>query len=256
MWRALLIQKRVIGALFMRELYSRWGRRNLGFAWLFLEPLVFAFPVLVMWSYMRSAEFGISVIEFCWSGYLPVLIFRHTAGLGLNVIRGNAAMLYHRRVTPFDIFIGKCGLEAFGNLASTFFSFVVLYVLGYLRWPYDPWQFLIGFLYQVWWALSVALLLAALTERSEMVAHFWNPIGYIYLPVSGMFYMVWWVPESVRGIVVWFPSVLCYELIRGGMWGHRFPMYYNMPYLTTILTILTLLGLWLLRDVRKYVEIA
>src|SRR6266403_1411877 len=52
--RAWAVQKRVWGAAFMREIQLRWGRRNLGFAWLFAEPLVFAFPVLIMWSMMRS----------------------------------------------------------------------------------------------------------------------------------------------------------------------------------------------------------
>jgi hypothetical protein len=32
------VQKRVWGAIFMREIQVRWGRRNLGFAWLFAEP--------------------------------------------------------------------------------------------------------------------------------------------------------------------------------------------------------------------------
>ena len=49
-WR---IQKRVWAAIFMREIQIRWGRRNLGFGWIFAEPLLFAFPVLVMWSYLR-----------------------------------------------------------------------------------------------------------------------------------------------------------------------------------------------------------
>jgi ABC-type polysaccharide/polyol phosphate export permease len=38
----------------MCEIQIRRGRRNLGFAWLFAEPLVFAFPVLAMWSLMCS----------------------------------------------------------------------------------------------------------------------------------------------------------------------------------------------------------
>ena len=52
--RAWRIQKRVWGALFMREIQTRWGRRNLGFAWLFAEPLVFAMPVLTVWSILRG----------------------------------------------------------------------------------------------------------------------------------------------------------------------------------------------------------
>ena len=54
--RAWLVQNRVIGALLMREMQQRWGRRNLGFAWLFVEPLIFAFPVLVMWSFLRGGR--------------------------------------------------------------------------------------------------------------------------------------------------------------------------------------------------------
>src|SRR5437879_12100270 len=82
------VQKRVLGALFMREIQIRWGRRNLGFAWLFAEPLVFAFPVLLMWSMMRSPfEHGLPLMPFIWSGYLPLLMFRHTSGRALYVIR-------------------------------------------------------------------------------------------------------------------------------------------------------------------------
>ena len=46
--RSFAVQKRVIGALFMREFMTRWGRRNFGFAWLFAEPLVFAAGELVI----------------------------------------------------------------------------------------------------------------------------------------------------------------------------------------------------------------
>src|ERR1700674_1203010 len=115
--QALGVQKRVIGALFMREFVTRWGRRNLGFAWLFAEPLVFALPVIGMWSLIRSpVEHGLPMIAFVWTGYLPLLIFRHVTGHALYTIKQNAAMLYHRQVTPFDIFIGRQGLELIGNI--------------------------------------------------------------------------------------------------------------------------------------------
>ena len=114
--RSLVVQKRVIGALFMREFMTRWGRRNLGFAWLFAEPLVFAFPVIAMWSMIRSrVEHGLPMIAFVWSGYLPLLIFRHVTGHALYAIKSSAAMLYHRHVTPLDLFVGRQGLELVGE---------------------------------------------------------------------------------------------------------------------------------------------
>ena len=35
--RSFAIQRRVIGALIMRETYTRFGRENLGFAWMYGE---------------------------------------------------------------------------------------------------------------------------------------------------------------------------------------------------------------------------
>ncbi|OSI13639.1 sugar ABC transporter permease, partial [Neisseria dumasiana] len=39
-WESLAIQKRVVGALLMREIITRYGRNNIGFLWLFVEPLL------------------------------------------------------------------------------------------------------------------------------------------------------------------------------------------------------------------------
>src|ERR1700719_546947 len=126
--RAWNVQKRIWGALFIREIQVRWGRRNLGFAWLFAEPLIFAFPVLLMWSMMRSPiEHGLPMMAFTWSGYPALLMFRHTSARAIYVIRSNAAMLYHRSVTPLDLVISRCGMEMMGGLAATVFSFTILY---------------------------------------------------------------------------------------------------------------------------------
>src|SRR5205807_737847 len=154
LFRALAIQRGVLGALLMREIQGRWGRRNLGFAWLFAEPLIFAFPVLLMWSYMRTPiEHGLPLMPFLWSGYLPLLLFRHTTNYSLNVVRDNSVLLYHSRITPFDIFLSRCGLEAVGNIAAIVFSFMVLYMLGAVEWPADLPLFMMGNIYMAWWSL-------------------------------------------------------------------------------------------------------
>jgi len=127
------MQRDVVGGIMMRELMTKWGRRNLGFAWLFCEPLVFAFPVIAVWSLVRAPyEHGLPMVAFIWSGYMPILIFRHVTGGALGSIRSTAALLYHRRVTPLDLFIGRQGMEALGNLASVAVSFAVLHTLGAL----------------------------------------------------------------------------------------------------------------------------
>jgi capsular polysaccharide transport system permease protein len=253
--RALAIQKRVVGALFMREFMTRWGRRNLGFAWLFAEPLVFALPVIAMWSMIRSPfEHGLPMIAFVWTGYLPLLIFRHVTANALYAVRTNAAMLYHRQVTPLDIFIGRQGLELIGNISACALSFLLFYTLGLIDWPRDYALFLTGFFYMSWWAIAVALIVTALSERSEIVEHIWFPISYMYLAVCGFMFLAAWLPTPLRRVALAIdPPLHAYEMIRGGLWGNRIQTFYDISYLTWVLAIVTLLGLWLMRDVRKHI---
>jgi capsular polysaccharide transport system permease protein len=252
--RSFVVQKRVIGALFMREFMTRWGRRNLGFAWLFAEPLVFAFPVIFMWSRIRSPfEHGLPMIAFVWSGYLPLLIFRHVTGHALYTVKYNAAMLYHRQVTPLDLFIGREGLEVIGNIAAAAVSFLILYMIGVIEWPQNYTLFLIGFFYMSWWSLTIALVVAALSERSEIVQHIWMPVSYIYMPLSGFMFMAEWLPTPLRRVALTVdPPLHAYEMIRSGLFGSRMQAFYDISYLSSILSVLSLTGLWLMWNVRKH----
>ena len=198
----------------MREIQLRWGRRNLGFAWLFCEPLIFALPVLAMWSLLRTGidRGGVPFIAFMWSGYLPILMFRHVTSHSLYAIRSGGALFYHRDITPFDVVIARIGLEVMGNFAATAVSFYLFYMIGVIEWPQNPSLFLLGFFYMAWWSVSVAIIVAAWSERSDIVEHIWMPISYIYMPVSGFFYLAQWLPIPLRELALTvMPSLHCYE---------------------------------------------
>ena len=51
--QSLAIQKRVIGALLIREIITRYGRNNIGFLWLFVEPLLLTLFIVLMWILKR-----------------------------------------------------------------------------------------------------------------------------------------------------------------------------------------------------------
>ena len=255
--RGWTVQRRVIGAPLMREMQIRWGRRNLGFAWLFAEPLVFAFPVLTMWSFMGGSHHGhgLPLMAFLWSGYLPLLMFRHVTGHCLHVIRAGAPLFYHRAITPFDLLVARIALEVIGNWAATALSFLVFYMIGAIEWPRDPSLFIIGLLYMTWWSISVAMIIAAWSERSDIVHHVWPPISYMYMPISGFFYLAEWLPVSLRNLALTLlPSLHSYEMIRGGLFGGRIQVFYDLSYVSFVLAGLTLIGLWLVHGVRRYIQ--
>jgi capsular polysaccharide transport system permease protein len=255
--RSLAVQKRVVGALFMREFMTRWGRRNFGFAWLFAEPLVFALPVIAMWSQIRAPfEHGLPMIAFVWTGYLPLLIFRHVTGHALYTVRMSAAVLYHRQVTPLDIFIGRQGLELMGNISAVAMSFLIFYMMGIIEAPHDYPLFLIGFFYMSWWSIAVALIVAAMSERYEIVEHIWMPFSYMYITVCGFMFMAAWLPTSLRQVALSIdPPLHAYEMIRGGLFGNRIEVFYDISYVSYLLAIITLIGLWLMRHVREHLTL-
>jgi capsular polysaccharide transport system permease protein len=253
-WENLAIQSRVVGALLIREVYTRFGREGLGFAWIVAEPLVFAIPVLLVWSVVRPPyEHGMAMLPFLWSGYLPLLLFRHVGGRMILVVRVNAGLLYHRQVTIFDLFLARLLLEVGSNLSAVVASGVLFYSLGLLDVPQDLPMFYLGYFYMIWWSAVVGLIVGGLSERTDWVEKIWGPYSYLYIFFSGMFLMAAWLPPALRNVALYQPSMQAYEMIRSGMFGSAVKTYADFTYATFSLAVLTVIGLVFMREARKYV---
>ena len=73
LWSCFRIQMRVIGALTLREMGTRFGRDNLGYLWLFLEPMMLggAIGALHLASGARHARAGSTPSSSGWSATSP-----------------------------------------------------------------------------------------------------------------------------------------------------------------------------------------
>jgi capsular polysaccharide transport system permease protein len=143
-----------------------------------------------------------------------------------------------------------------GALTALLFSLLIFYALGEIQWPHDLSLFLVGVLYMAWWSIAVALLVAAASERSDIVEHIWQPISYMYLPISGFLFLADWLPTAVRNVALAvMPSLHSYEMIRAGLLGDQIVTHYSIPYVSFVLAGLTVIGLSVVRGVRKHLEI-
>lgn len=255
LWQSFLTQNRVISALILREVLTRFGRRNLGFLWLFVEPALFIVVLAAIWHGMNGPQkSGVPVEAFVLTGYSTVLLWRNMPGRCIKAMRPNVALLYHRHVRPIDIYFARAGLEA----AAATMSFVVLAITfigaGFSPLPYDILKVLAGWGLLVWYGLAMALFFGATSERGELIEKIWSPLTIVLLFLSGTFFMLETFPPQARDFLLFIPTVSCIELLREGYFGpgHRF--YYDIPYVITFNAVLMLLGLAQVRYISRHIS--
>ena len=248
-WR---IQKRVISALMMRELITRFGRENIGFLWIMAEPLLFAVLVGVIWQFMKGPEeHGIGIIAFVSSGYIPLVMFRTTMSRAVRVFTANGSLLYHRQVTLVDLILVRFIIELIGGMMAYVAIATVLILLDLFPFPADLGALLFGWCLYGLFTLGVALVMAPLSEVSETVEKFLPVTTYLMVPFSGTFNLTSWLSPNVRGIMLYSPPVSGMEVMRYGIWGDKITPYYDIPYAIAASFGLILIGLALCRMIRR-----
>ena len=100
----------------------------------------------------------------------------------------------------------------------------------------------------------MGLIVGALSVLSDAVDRVWHVIGYLFLPISGMFFMVDWLPQRIQNLALFVPTVNCIELLRGAYFGPGIHAHYDLPYLVTVNLVLLLVGLVAVKGVAGTVE--
>jgi capsular polysaccharide transport system permease protein len=242
------IQRRVIWALMMREVITRFGRENLGVLWLVGEPMLFTLGVATLW-WAADMNHGssIPVVAFAVTGYSSVLMWRNTVGRCTSGIQHNRSLLYHRHVKVIDVFITRILLEEAGATAS--FVVLALFFVGieWISMPQDASLVVVGWLMLAWFGAALALTIGAATAFSEIVERLWHPAAYLLFPLSGAAFMVDWLPPAAQATVLLLPMVHGVEILREGYFGSAVRTHYDMAYMAACNLVLTAFGLWLLR---------
>ncbi|NPD68334.1 ABC transporter permease [Lichenicola cladoniae] len=250
------VQLRVIGALIIRELHTRYGRENIGFLWVVGEPILFCAGVAILWTAIRPAhEHGLPMTAIVVTGYVPLTMWRHCIMRAVKAFESNGSLLFHRQVTPLDIILARVLLEVAGTLIAGVLVAAGAMVLGFMAPPEDYGLLYFGLVFQMFFSLGSALLIAALSELSELVEKSVGVLSYLALPFTGAFTMVDWLPPHFRWILLWSPSVNNIEMIRGGWFGYGVHAHFDVVYDAWITLLMILIGLSLTLRVRKYIAI-
>jgi capsular polysaccharide transport system permease protein len=251
---SLRINGRIIGALLVREMLTRYGRHNIGFLWLFLEPMLFTLGVTALWTATESVHGSdLPIVAFALTGYSSVLLWRNMPGRCIGALWANLALMYHRNIKVMDVYFARLLLEfggatiSFATLSVVFFAFEILAL------PEDFLKVVAGWLLLAWFGAALAILLGALSHQSELVEKLWHPTSYLLFPLSGAAFLVDALPPFAQEIVLYIPTVHGVELVREGWFGSQARAHYDISYLVNCNLVLSVAALmterWIARRV-------
>ena len=247
----MLRQSRVVAALVLREMRSRFGRHQLGYLWTIIRPLILlSILVFIFRKAGRPAPFGNSMPLFFATGVLPFYLFSRTMRNMATAIDKNEALFEYPWVTPVDALLARGILEVVTYTSVTIIGIsgiivffdtplpdrvhvlaVALAGLGLLGFGMGCINAVVGSILPAWRA-AIGLMQRGLIFFSA-VMH----------PTEGL-------PLYIRDILAWNPIVHGIELFRSGYYmGYRCSIL-DVGYLFTFGLMLCLIGLAAERTVR------
>lgn len=246
----LIVQARVIRALFFREIITRFGRRNIGFAWLFVEPILFVGVITAVWSAARGIHGSqIPIAALALTGYNSMLLWRNTPSRCIGALTSNQALLFHRQVRMLDIYVARILLEFAGVTASFIVLGAVLWLGGWIEPPENILQVIVGWFLLAWFGASLSLTLGPLSERFPSVQKLWTPVALLLFILAGVGFVLDTFPPNVRNWLLWLPMTSGLEYLREGFFGSYFRAHYDILYLCTANLVLMGFGLSQVRRV-------
>lgn len=251
----LRIQRRVIAALMMRELHTRYGRENIGYLWLILEPLFLATAVGLIHA-RASNHFGgdIKPVPAALIGYCNFMTFRSMVSRAEGALESNVSLFYHRTITPFDVLLARGLLEQAGTLLAFCVLMGVAVATGIANLPERPLIYGAGVVAMFLLSWGLSMVICAVTHERRSLGRIIHPIIYVLMPLSGAFFTMHALPKQVRDVLLTIPLAHCYEIMRYGWFKSARSDYFDLAYLGAWILGLILLGLLLLSVARRRIQ--
>ncbi len=206
----------VIKALFLREVQTRFGTKDLGYFWAILDPMtqVIIFS-LIKGALSERSMIGIDYPVFLATSFLTYNFFRNTMNGSMNAFAANRALFNYRQVKPIDTLVSRFFIE-FLIMSMTiivFISFGLYFGLDVA--VKDINMVLIAVLWLGIFGFNIGILFAVIGTFYET---FQKIVSFISLPLfflSGLLYTVDSLPPMIREIILYNPLIHFIELIHG-----------------------------------------
>ncbi|MFK3779729.1 ABC transporter permease [Agrobacterium sp. NPDC089420] len=237
---------RVVGALLIREMSTRFGSKPGGYVWAIIDPAGhIAFMSLIFMAITHTPALGKSFALFFATGYLAFQFYAAMAGFLNGAIKANRTLLSYPNVAPIDTIVARYILQA-GTTSVVSFCVLGLILLTvdqpvYLNWP----AIIEAAFAATVLGLGIGIFNNVATLRFPLYEQVFNIINRPMFLISGVFFLPDALPAPIRDIVLLNPLVHVVMLFRKGFYPEYRADMMNMTYLYSFALTILFMGLLL-----------
>ncbi|MEM9061898.1 MAG: ABC transporter permease [Pseudomonadota bacterium] len=248
---------RVLHALIVREMITRYGRSTLGYVWAVLEPAgVILLLTLLFTQIAQTPPFGESFALFYATGYLAFHWVHDIANVCARSVHVNRPLLSFPAVTALDTILARFLLQTLTALAVAALILGTIYATS--TEPFRPSisYLVLAFGLAALLGLGIGLLNAwgfALSRGWEIA---WGVISRPLLLVSCVFYSFESLPREAQDVLWYNPLIHVVGMLRVGLYPTYDAAHVAPEYPLSIAVGCALLGLVTLRMARSRIVLA
>jgi len=213
---ALLIQKRVIGALILREVKTRFWKNKMGYLWIVVEPSLHVIILSCIAYYIRDLKtvLGITPVEVIGTGIVPFFLFRNVSVfIGASIV-ANQSLLKYPLVKIIDLIIARFTLESLTEMVGGSIVMAALLGLNLMALPRDPVGLIAPCAALLLMALGVGTCFAVWQALSNTAWTFIVLGLMVVFMTSGIFFTGASLPPQAIQYLAWNPIFDCLTLFR------------------------------------------
>ncbi|MBA5776318.1 ABC transporter permease [Stappia sp. F7233] len=239
---------RVVAALTIREMTTRYGRKIGGYFWAILDPVAFiGLMSIVFSSVSHTPPIGRSFMLFYATGYLSFWIYRTLAEQTSTAVKFNKSLLTYPVVTPYDAVLARAALQ----IVTQFIVCTIIFGgMAFFITPFPSIDFanLMGAtIVATGLGFGIGLLNTTLFNLSGLYERIFTIANRPLFLISGVFFLPDSIPTPYRDYLLWNPIVHIIGWFRRAFYPAYRAAYVDETWLISLAFGSTLAGLVLLK---------
>jgi ABC-type polysaccharide/polyol phosphate export permease/Tfp pilus assembly protein PilF len=225
---------RVIYAIILRDMRTKFGHTRLGYLWAIMEPMSHLLTLGSVFYVLNHSPppVGDNMFLFYITGLVPFLMFSHVSQDVMDASEASSNLLQLPVVRRTDVMIARALRQFATELVVGIVIFSIAALLGERGLPNDLLR--AGAAVTLLWLLAIGIgaVNMIICEMFPSYHTLYAAIIRLLYFSSGIYYSPIEMPDWVRDLLVWNPILQGIDMFRSGFYPQYQPHWLDVSYLT------------------------